>query len=73
MTKRNDNLKNLVIARLESMPDDTELAIGNLGSFSKEVLIKNINDNSNLGKEIVKIQLQYLQDMVSGKLYENLL
>jgi uncharacterized membrane protein YvbJ len=73
MTNKNDNLINLVIARLESMPDDTELAIGNFGSFSKKVLIQNINDNSNLGKEVVKIQLQYLQDMVSGKLYENLL
>ena len=52
------------------MPDNTELAVGDIGSFSKEDLIKGVKSESEVGKEIVKIQLEYLQDLVSGKLYD---
>ena len=37
------NEKELVIARLDAMPENTKLSLGSLGTFSKEELIDRVN------------------------------
>ncbi len=73
MKKGNQNLKKIIIARLRNMPDNLELSIGGKGPFNKDFLIESVEADSEIGKQIVDIQWKYMQDMVSGKLYQNLL
>ena len=62
------NKKNLVIARIKAASDDLNVAIGS-SEYSKEDLIKSIEKGDDVGKEIIEIQLDYLRDMASGKIY----
>ena len=66
------DLKNMVIGRLLTIPEDMEISIGSFGSFKKDDLIKNIKDETEVGKKMVDIELTYMKDLISGKLYKNL-
>ena len=37
--------------------------------YSKNELIDNVRKETKLGKEIIEVQLEYLQDMVKGNIY----
>lgn len=54
---------NLVIARLESMPDSMKLAIGNKGDFDKFQLIDHVKNGDSLGNTVIKMQLLYLRSL----------
>ena len=66
------NLKNMVIGRLQVIPEGVEISVGNSGSFNKDDLISNIKDETEVGKKMVDIELAYMKDLISGKLYKNL-
>jgi len=51
----------IVKARVQRMPPHLKLHIGGLGSFSKEQLVDEINKKSDVGKLLVKINLNYLR------------
>jgi len=62
--------KELVIARLETYPNNIGTLIGNNKPYSKKDLIDNVIQNTNIGKQIVDIELSYLKDLASGKIYD---
>ncbi len=64
-------LKELVIARIEATSGNFKLMIGGREEMTKENLIKNVREGSQVGKEIIEAQLEFLKDMASGKLYAN--
>ena len=66
MLQINEELKKLVIKRLEVMQSNIKVSMGTLGTFSKEDLIKNVEDDTNLGKFVVKMQIEYLKSMSKG-------
>jgi len=66
------DLKNMVIGRLLSIPESMEISVGSFGSFKKDDLIRNIKEETEIGKKMVDIELTYLKDLISGKLYKNL-
>ena len=66
------NLKNMVMGRLQTIPEGVEISVGNSGSFKKDDLIRNIKDETEVGKKMVDIELAYMKDLISGKLYKNL-
>ncbi len=53
----------LVIARLESMPDNMKLAIGNKGDFDKFQLIEHVKSGDSVGNTVIKMQLLYLRSL----------
>lgn len=57
----NEDEKNTVLARLETMPSNLKLSIGNYGTFSKEQLIENVNDETEVGEVIVEIYMDTLR------------
>jgi len=64
--ERSDESKeiiDLVVARLNAMPSDAELSVGSEGTFSIEKLIENVQENTELGQEIIKLQLDYLRSL----------
>lgn len=62
MTK-NDHIQALVIARLETMPENLAISIGSQGSFKKKDLIKHVKKADLIGKKMVKVELNYLRSL----------
>ena len=59
-------IRQLVVERLRYMSSNIKVSIGSLGDFTKDELIKNVQDNSNIGKKIIEIQLEYLRALKEG-------
>lgn len=61
-----EDIINLVIARLETIPSNVEMSVGNEGSFSVEELIEKVKKQDDIGKKMIEMQLAYLRSL--GKL-----
>lgn len=61
-------LKELVLERLKRMPDDMEMSIGDL-DYSKTELLNHVSEGDEVGKEVVNMQIEFLQDLASGSIY----
>ncbi|MGC9058929.1 MAG: hypothetical protein ACP5H3_00770 [Candidatus Aenigmatarchaeota archaeon] len=48
-------------ARFEKMPSHLRLFIGGIGSLTKEKILDEIEKRSEIGKLLVKMQLEYLK------------
>lgn len=64
--KISDDIINLVIARLETIPSNVELSIGNEGSFSVNEIMESVRKQDDIGKKMIEMQLAYLRSL--GKL-----
>jgi len=63
-------IKQLVIERLKTLPDDTGLSIGSKGDFNKEELIKRVELGDDVGQKIIEVELNFLRGLKEGILYE---
>jgi len=68
--KINEEVKKIVLARLEVFPSDRKISIGSAGEFTKEEMIKNVEDETDIGEKIMEVQLNYLQTLKEGIFYE---
>ena len=59
-------IKDLVIARLESLPSDKKISIGSSGEFSKDELIESVKAGNKVGKKIIDIELGFLRALKKG-------
>lgn len=62
----NEDIKNLIISRLEMLPQDFSLSLGSDGSFNKEQLITHVKDEDEIGEKVVEIQMEYLRMLKEG-------
>ncbi len=62
-------IKELVIARLEIMPNNMKVSIGSYGAFSKDDLKRHVEDEDEIGKKVVEVQMAFLRAIKEGKLY----
>lgn len=53
----------LVVARLETLPPNISMSIGDKGSFDLSELIEHVRDCDEIGKQIIEMQLLYLQSL----------
>ncbi len=53
--------KEIVLARLQTMPKDMSLSIGNVGSLDKWKLIEHVKQEDELGKLIVEMYMNGLR------------
>lgn len=58
-----EDIINLVIARLETIPSNVELSVGNEGSFSIDDLIERVKKQDEIGKKMIEMQLAYLRSL----------
>ena len=65
-------IKDLVIARLESLPTDKEISIGSDGEFTKEQLIKHVEDDDEIGRTIIEVEMSFLKALKEGALQEGM-
>lgn len=61
-------LRELVLERLKRMPEDMEMSIGDL-DYSKTELLNHVSEGDEIGKEVVNMQIEFLQDLASGSIY----
>lgn len=59
----NEDIKQLVIARLEVLPEDTGISIGAEGEFTKDELIKRVEKGDEIGQKIIEVELNYLKSL----------
>lgn len=62
-TDISDEIKQLVIARLEALPEDTGISIGSDGEFTKDELIERVQQGDDIGQKIVEVEMNYLQGL----------
>ncbi|MBI5072735.1 hypothetical protein HZA99_02870 [Candidatus Woesearchaeota archaeon] len=61
-----EDIKKLVIARLEILPPDKKISIGSIGEFTKEQLIQSVKNEDAIGKKMIQIELEFLQALKHG-------
>ncbi len=71
MKKTNEDIKQLVVERLKATSGDLKISIGGEGAFSKEDLIKRVEEGDDIGQKVMEIQMEYLRDLASGKIYQD--
>jgi len=66
----NEEMKELVIARLKTMRGDKKLSIGSAGDFTRDELIELVEKGDEVGKKIIEVQMEYLRLLKEGIFYE---
>lgn len=56
-----EEIRQLVIARLRSLSAGRKISIGSEGEFTKEELIEKVENKEKVGDKIIAIQLAYLR------------
>ncbi|MBS3074199.1 hypothetical protein J4447_01960 [Candidatus Pacearchaeota archaeon] len=62
------DVKEIVLARLDVMPQNYKLSVGNQGAFTKEQLIKHVKEGDSVGIQVVEMQLSFIKALTTGKL-----
>jgi len=67
-----EEIRNLVIARLNTLSPDTMKSIGNEGVFTRDELINNVQKGNKIGRTIEAVEMEWIRAMKTGliqKLY----
>jgi len=70
--KTSEEIKELVIARLDIMPSNYKLSIGGKGTFTKEDLIRHVKADDSIGNQIVEMQLHFIKALTSGQFIQTI-
>jgi hypothetical protein len=65
-----EEIKELIIARLEVLPPNKKISIGSSGEFTVEDLIKEVKKETSIGEKITEIQIEFLKSLKEGIFYE---
>lgn len=65
------DMKELVKARLNVLPKNVSVSIGQEGTFNREELIEHVDKEDNIGQKITQVEMEFLQAIKKGELYEN--
>lgn len=66
-------LKDLVTERLDLLSPELVISIGSSGTFTKSELIDHVKKGDEVGKTIVKMELNFLTALKDGTLLEELI
>ena len=59
----NEEIKRLVLMRLDTMPENIKISLGSFGDLHKADLIKHVKEEDRLGKLFMRVQMEYLRSM----------
>jgi hypothetical protein len=63
-----EEIRNLVIARLSVLSSDTMKSIGDEGTFSRDELIEHVKKGDKIGRTIEEMEMEWLRAMKTGEL-----
>jgi len=66
--KIDNDVKKLVLWRIDTIPSNFKLSIGSKGTFNKEELKEHVEKEDDIGQAIIKMQMQFIKDLSSGKI-----
>lgn len=65
--------KELVLARLEVLSPDLHFSVGaSSESYSRDEIIKQIHENTDVGLDFIKVELEFLRAIKDGSLISSL-
>lgn len=67
-----EELKKIVLWRLETIPPNFKLSVGNEGTFTKEELKQHIEKEDSIGVLFAKMQLNFMKALASGEFSKTL-
>jgi len=70
--RKGEELKELILARIEVMPSNLKLSIGNFGTFTKQELMEHVKKGDEEGKQIMQMQINFIKALTSGRFIETL-
>ncbi len=62
-----EELKKIVLWRLETIPPNFKLSVGNEGTFTTAELKQHIEKEDNIGVLFAKMQLNFMKALASGE------
>lgn len=65
-----DEIRQLVVARLETLPDGMGISIGSVGELNKQELISHVKEGDKIGQTIIDAEMQFLQALKTGVFYD---
>lgn len=65
-----EQLKALVLERINVMPDTMRIAIGST-EVAKSDIIRHVTDEDEIGRQMIEMELEFLQALGSGAVYAN--
>jgi hypothetical protein len=65
------DIKELVIARLQTLPEGKELSMGASGDFTKEALIEHVQAGDEIGQRIIDVEMTFLRALKDGIFYDH--
>lgn len=63
-------IKELVIERLKTLPEGKDISIGSIGEYTKEQLIQHVESEDELGRKIVEVEMSFLRAFKEGIFYD---
>lgn len=63
-------IKQLVIERLKTLPENTGISIGSKEDFTKNELIAHVKNGDEIGQKIIEVEMNFLRNLKKGILYE---
>lgn len=70
-TTTDEDIRQLVVERLKTIPYGKSISIGSGGSFTKKELIEHVEKDDEIGKKIVDIQMTYLRSLKTGIFFDD--
>ena len=61
-----EDIRQLVTARLSVLSPGTVLSFGSEGSFSRDELLEHVKEGDSIGEKIAQIQLEWLRSLKEG-------
>jgi hypothetical protein len=61
-----EEVKKIVIARLETMSATKKISIGSAGEFGRDELIERVKKEDEIGKKMIQIELEFLRSFKKG-------
>ena len=59
-------IKKIVMARLETLSPDKKISMGPAGEFSRDELIEHVKKGDPIGKKMMQVELEFLRALKKG-------
>lgn len=69
-TELYERLKQLVLERVNVMPDTLRMAVGS-DSLAKQDIVRHVQESDEIGRQVMEMELEFLRDLASGAVYAN--
>ena len=61
-----DDIKKIVIARLETLSPNKKISIENSGEFTRDQLIDSVKKENEVGLKLIQIEIEFLKSFKKG-------